>query len=195
MSKENDDTRVIYGNGLQSRYLLRAEIDTRRGALALTANDEVNYLFIQKVKEESKGVSLWAALKSDSASLTTKMLHKSGAELIFGTPVDVDVWNRRFNLHQVYLEAWQRVSDPARDAENGHLMTGYSGNGLIAAAVRRKEGLSPVGDITRFKNGDVVVFFLFEPELGAAAKFLEQADWQRLERIETDTVTTSTCPV
>ena len=69
---ENDCTRVLCGNGLEARSLLRAEIDTRRGALALTPNDEVNYLFVQKVKEETREVPLYVALKSDTASLTPR---------------------------------------------------------------------------------------------------------------------------
>ena len=145
--------------------MLRAEIDTRRGALALTANDEVNYLFIQKVKEEAKTISLYAAL-TDSASLTVKMLHKSGAELVFGAPVDVD-------------------ADP--------LLSTYSGNGLITVAVRRNGRLSPIGDGMRFKKEDEVYFFVFEPERNAADDFLDQMGWQCLDRIDRDAFTTSTC--
>ena len=51
---EQDCTRVIFGNGLKTHYLLRAEIDTRAGALAITSNEEVNLLFIQKVREEAQ---------------------------------------------------------------------------------------------------------------------------------------------
>ncbi|MDY6824543.1 MAG: cation:proton antiporter [Thermodesulfobacteriota bacterium] len=116
--KEADCTRVIYGNGLRVRYLLRAEIDTRRGALALTANDEVNYLFIQKVKEEAKAIALWAALKNDSASLTAKMLHTSHAELVFGATADVDAWDRRFKAKQVHLQQWQCGSDAPKDTDD-----------------------------------------------------------------------------
>ncbi|RJP80365.1 MAG: hypothetical protein C4522_08110 [Desulfobacteraceae bacterium] len=190
---ENDCTRVIYGNGLQARYLLRAEIDIRRGALALTANDEVNYLFIQKVKEETKRVPLWVALKSDSASLTTKMLHTSGAELIFGAPVDVDAWDRRFKAKQVHMQKWQRISDPHREADKVPLTAGYPGNGLIAAAVRRNDSLSPVGDNMRLKKEDEVCFFVFEPEVDAAAEFLRQAGWRCMEHVDKNDFTTSIC--
>ncbi len=190
---ENDCTRVIYGNGLQSRSLLRAEIDTRRGALGLTANDEVNYLFIQKVKQESRMVSLWAALKTDTGSLTTRMLHQSAAELIFGALVDVEVWNRRFKSKQVHLQRWQCVFEPSGDAEAGAITTGYSGNGLIAAAVRRNGVLSPVGDRTRFKKDDEVCFFVFEPEVDAAGEFLNRTGWRCLERVDKDVFTTSAC--
>jgi len=190
---ESDCTRIIYGNGLQSRILLRSEIDTRRGALALTANDEVNYLFIQKVKEESKTVPLWAALKSDSASMTPKMLHKAGAELAFGVPVDVDIWNRRMKSKQVHLHLWRCASDPTGDADSSPLMTGYSGSGMICAAVRRNKRLSPVGGGTLFKKDDEVYFFVFEPEIEAAEEFLLEAGWQCVSRIGKEAFTTSVC--
>lgn len=192
---ENDCTRVIYGNGLQTRYLLRAEIDTRRGAAALTANDEVNYLFIQKVKEETKAIPLWAALKTDSASLTTQMLHTSGAELVFGVPVDIEAWNRRFRTHQVHLQHWQCATDPSKEAGDSPLMARYSGHGLIAAALRRNKSLSPIGDGTRFKKGDEVYFFVSDPDADGAADFLTQEGWRCLECIDKGIFTTSTCQI
>ncbi|MBN1355128.1 sodium:proton antiporter [bacterium] len=190
---ETDCTRVIYGNGLQATNLLRAEIDTRRGALALTANDEVNYLFIQKVKEETKTVSLWTALKSVSASLTVDMLHKAGAELAFGRPVDVDLWNRRFNLKQVHMQRWQYGTESSGEIESGALTADYKGTGLVAAAVRRHKRLSLVGDRIRIKKDDEVYCFVFESEIEAVEKFLKRAGWRCLERIDKDVFTTSIC--
>jgi len=193
MAAQNDCTRIIYGNGLQSRNLLRAEIDTRRGALALTGNDEVNYLFVQKVKEQTRGIALWTALKMDSETLTRKMLHRSGIHLIFGAPIDVEIWDRRFRSNQVYLQHWRCRSNPPRYAEGCHLMTGYPGSGLIAAAMRREKRLSPVGDGTRFKAGDKVYFFVFKPEIDTAREFLKAAGWRRLDLEDQDAFTTSTC--
>lgn len=190
---ENDCTRVIYGNGLQSRNLLRAEIDTRRGALALTANDEVNYLFIQKVKEETKGISLYAALKTDTVSLTAKMLHQAGAEVLFGETVDVADWNRRFEDKQVYLHLWQLAAEPHNDISGGSLLSQYSGKGLIGAAVRRNGRLTPIGNGMRFKVEDAVCFFVFEPELQTAAEFLTLNGWQRIGRSDQDAFSTSAC--
>jgi len=190
---ESEGTRVIYGNGLRARYLLRAEIDTRRGALALTANDEVNYLFIQKVKKETKAISLWAALKSNSASLTTKMLHKSGAELIFGATVDVDAWDRRFNSRQVTVHRWQYDAGPPEEAGSSPMTARYPGNGMIAVSLRRNKRLSPVGDSLRFKAGDEVYFFVFEPEIDAVIEFLNKEGWRYLEQVDKNELTTSIC--
>ncbi len=192
---EFDCTRVIYGNGLQARYLLRAEIDTRRGALALTANEAVNYLFIQKVKEEIKGISLYAALKTDSTSLTAKMLHQVSAEVAFGTTVDVDAWNRRFTSKQVYRQLWKFPVEPPNDAAEKSFPFNYPGNGLIAAAVRRNGELSPIGDRMRVKKEDEVYFFIFEPELQAAGEFLVQKGWQLIDSIDNDAFSTSTCQI
>lgn len=190
---ENDCTRVIYGNGLQSTYLLRAEIDTRRGALALTANDEVNYLFIQKVKEETKEISLYSALKSDTMSLTLDMLHQAGAEAIFGATVDVDVWNRRILASQVYLQVWKLAKDPPKDPSGSTMLSHYSGNGLIAAAIRRNGKLSPPGDKARFRKEDEIYFFIFEPEHKAIAEHLDSMGWRRIDSDDKDAFTTSVC--
>lgn len=189
---ENDCARVIYGNGLQARYLLRAGVDTRRGALALTANEEVNYLFIQKVKEEVKDIFLYSVLTTDTISLTSTMLHQVGAEVMFGAPVDVDTWNRRFKRKQVYLQRRKRTDDPP-DASEGSLFSSYSGTGLISAAVRRNGKLLPIGDGMRFKKDDEVHFFVFGPELEAAGEFLDRAGWRLTDRMGTDAFSTSAC--
>ncbi|WP_054032645.1 cation:proton antiporter [Desulfatitalea tepidiphila] len=190
---EQDCTRVIYGNGLQSRNLLRAEIDTRRGVLALTANDEVNYLFVQKVKQESKEIPLYAVLKTDTASLTVKMLHQAGAHLLFGATADVEIWQRRFNNEQVYLDIWQPAPDTIGETNGDPPLAGYSGNGLLAAAVRRNERLIPFGDGIQLKKGDQVCFLVFEPEQKPAGEFLEKAGWQRIGQADREAFTTSTC--
>jgi len=190
---EQDCTRVIYGNGLQSRYLLRAEIDTRRGALALTANDEVNYLFVQKVKQESKEIPLYAALKTDTASLTVKMLHQAGARLLFGATADVEIWQRRFKNEQVYLDIWQPGPDTIDETNGDPPLAGYSGNGLLATAVRRNERLIPLGNGTQLKKGDQVYFMVFEPELKLACEFLGKAGWQQVGQADREAFSTSTC--
>ncbi len=187
---ENDCTRVIYGSGLKSRHLLRAEIDTRRGVMGLTANDEVNYLFTQKAKEETREIALYTALKTDTVSLTTKMLHRKGVRLIFGTTADIGVWDRRFRSNQVFLQIW-KVGEKSEKST----LSDYSGNGLIPAAFRRNGNLSPVGDETRFKDRDEVYFFIFEPEIDAAAEFLDSMGWRRHTSVESEAFSTSICHI
>ncbi len=190
---ENDCTKVIFGNGLQSRYLMRAEVDIRRGAIAVTSNDEVNYLFVQKVREETKEIELFSVLKNDTESLTVEMLHQTGASVAFGHNLDVDLWNRRFKNRQVHLQLWERMAET--DGENGGkpLLARYQGTGLIAAVMRRNGKLSPVGDMIRFKGGDTVYFFIFVQESEKAGEYLRKEGWELIEGIDDEAFSTSVC--
>ncbi|MBN2332779.1 MAG: sodium:proton antiporter [Deltaproteobacteria bacterium] len=190
---EFDCTRVIYGNGLDITYLQRAEIDIRRGALALTANEGVNYLFMQVAKGEVKELLLYTVLKADSTSLTVEMLHQDGAEEAFGMPIDVPAWDRRFAAKQVGLQRWKVSQESPGNSAGEPLLVDYSGNGLLAAAVRRNGELWPVGDSLRVKNGDEVYFFVFAPELQAADEWLTRNGWQLLDTVTGDVFSTSAC--
>ncbi len=190
---QEDCTRVLYGNGLQSRYLLRAEIDIRRGAVGLTTNDEVNFLFAQKVKEEAREVDLYAALVTDSASLTVKMLHRAGVGMIFGTPVNVAAWNRRLENRQVSLQTRQFFPEKAAEESPGRRPADYSTGGMFCLALRRNNHLSIIGDGTRFKKEDVVYFLVLEAERKSAEAILDQSGWQLIEVLEKDLFSTSSC--
>ena len=191
---QEDCTRVLYGNGLQARYLIRAEIDIRRGAIALTANDEVNFLFIQKVKEEVRALDLYTALQTETTSLTEKMLHQTGVGLVFGRPVDIVAWCRRIENRQVYLQTWKFLPDSAAGAGSADSMpTDYPGTGLLLLAARRNGKLSPIGDKTLIKKNDEVCFLVFESEQTAVADFLEKAGWQLIDTVDKGLFSTSSC--
>ena len=102
--------------------------------MVLTANDEVNYLFIQKVKEEVKEIELYAALQPPAETLNARMFHQQGAELLFGRTVDVELWNRRFADKQVRLQFWQCAAQPAADGSRGWSPYSEATGGLLAAA-------------------------------------------------------------
>lgn len=190
---QEDCTRVLYGNGLQARYLLRAEIDIRRGVMALTANDEINFLFVQKAKEEARELDLYAALTSNTESLTVKMLHRAGVEVVFGAPLAVAAWCRRLENRQIDLQTWRFFPNSPTGSSPGPL--DYSGTGLLSAALRRNGKLTPIGDNTLFKKEDEVCFFVFDPEREAIADFLEKAGWQLISTIDKDVFSTSSCNI
>ncbi|MBN2705935.1 MAG: NAD-binding protein, partial [Deltaproteobacteria bacterium] len=189
---ENDCTRVIYGNGLQTRTLLRAEIDTRRGALALTANDEINYLFIQKVKEQAKNIFLGTSLKYNPASLTPGMLHKTGAELLFGAPVDIELWERRFQSEQVRLQLWQYL--PPKKTKSDFLPSDLTEKERFGVALRRNNQLTPLTNAIEFKKNDEVFLFVHEADIETTAGFLQEQGWRQLDgQSDRKAFTTSTC--
>lgn len=190
---EADCTRVIHGNGLEPKYLQLAETDTRRGAIALTSNDEVNYLFIRRARDESREISRYAALKSTSASLTINMLQSAGVECLFGMPTDVEAWNHRFESKQVLIERWQFNSDPSQHSKLSALLEDYGGSGLIAAAVQRGSRLSPVGHNLILKAKDEVHCFVYASEQDAIHAYLNQLGWKLLGAVDKESYSTSSC--
>jgi hypothetical protein len=139
-------------------------------------------------------ILLYCTLKSDSQSLTAKMLHHAGAEIAFGTNADVALWNRRLNAGQVYLQRWQ----PGEKGEGGFrkgLLPHYPGNGLIAVAVHHNGLLWPAGDTNRFRGNEGVDFLVFEAERQMADKFLREEGWHRIDKEEKNAFSTCMCGV
>jgi len=181
---EGECTNLICGNGLQRRCLLQSKIDTRKGALALTTNDEVNYLFMQKAKDESRDISLWSVLKSDWSHITVKMIRETGADIAFGIPLDVEIWNRRLELERAHMQLWRCEFDTPLYTDSKSLLNKYSGDGILSLAVRRNKVLSPIGEKTRFREDDEVYFCFFEPEIEAASEFLNKSGWRYVKSVE-----------
>ncbi len=188
---QEDCTRVIYGNGIQSRYLQQAEIDTRMGVLALTPNEDINYLFMQRVKAEVKQIQLFCALQIESTSLTPRMFKKIGAEVMFGAPVDVDFWTIRIRQRLVRLQTWRFIGPVSKKEKPD--MSMYTGNSWLIAACRRGGVLRPVGDGMRIKPGDEGFFFVVEEESEKAGSLLRRSGWERIIEEDDDFFSPSVC--
>jgi NhaP-type Na+/H+ or K+/H+ antiporter len=187
---EKDCTKIIYGNGLESRYLKRAEIDIRLGAIALTANEEVNYVFIQNVKANIKNIELYSAMKKNSNSLTETMLYNAKTKLLFGTPLDVDLWSSRFKKQQVRLQIWKYNGSEEKKA------SGFAKNSpdiMFFAALSKKGKVLPFGNETYIKENDEVFAFVFENGLETAVEFMENSDFKRLTKEKEEQFSTSMC--
>lgn len=193
MAAEEDCTRVIYGNGLRARYLKRSEIDTRTGALSLTPNDEVNYLFLQNVRTETREPALYCALQSESTSLTRKMIHHEGGRILFGAPVEVEAWSHRLRRQQVGLQVWKFVDDENENRNKTLKAEEYSGNKMVLTVIGHGEKLVPFSDTSQITSGDDGYFLVFLKEAEAVEKFLRDAGWVMEKRTAEEYFTTSTC--
>jgi NhaP-type Na+/H+ or K+/H+ antiporter len=195
---EQDCTRVIFGNGLKTHYLLRAEIDTRAGALAVTSNEEVNLLFIQKVREEAKLLHIFMALQDQHERVTGDMVHQAGSQVMFGNSRDVDFWSTCIRKGRVNLERWQ-VQETGVHSDKGMenalgdpFLTDNSG---IPLTVRRDGKQFPVGDSTRFHSGDEVAYIVLVEHAEKVHEQLHAMGWQRITSDEDGAFTLSLCPL
>jgi len=193
---EQDCTRVIFGNGLKTHNLLRAEIDTRAGALAITGNEEMNLLFTQKVKAEAKLLYTFMALQDQYEGVTVDMVHEAGSQVMFGSPRDVDFWSARIRKGVVNLERWQ-VQETGmlteKRIENAQDDPFLSDNSGIPLTLRRNGRQFPVGDSTRFRNGDEVVYIVLGENAEKVHEKLQAMGWQRITSAEDEAFTLSLC--
>jgi len=195
---EKDCTRVIFGNGLKTHNLLRAEIDTRAGALAITGNEEMNLLFIQKVREEAKLLHIFMALQGQYERVTIDMVHQTGSQVMFGSSRDVDFWSSCIRKRMVNLERWQvqeKGMHTDKGIENAHGDPFLSDNSGLPLTVQRNGRQFPVGDSTRFRNGDEVAYIVLVEHAEKAHEQLQAIGWQRITSDEDKAFTLSLCPL
>ena len=187
---EQDCTRVIYGNGLESRYLMRAEIDIRLGTMALTENEEVNYVFIQNVKSHVKNIELYSALKKNSNSLSEKMIHQKNTKVAFASSTDINLWSSRFKKQQVRLQIWKY------SRENEKKITKLASDApdvMFYAACMKKGVCMPVGDDLLIKKQDEIFTFVFDQNIKEAVEFMEKSGFERLTADKEERFSTSMC--
>ena len=154
---EEKNHHVIYANALEERTLLRAEIDTRLGVVCLTSNEEVNFLFAQKAKEEGRVSHLNVNLKSGNDGVTLEMLHKLGATLLFGRTRDLEVWSVRLNQKDAELQIRELVDDSAGEPVlNDNTMD----NLVLPFVCNQYEKVIPVNDSIKIKKNDRVTFLI-----------------------------------
>lgn len=190
---ENDCTRVLFANALQPSTLLRAEIDTRRGALAVTPNEEVNLLFIQKASRLARSLQLFTALKRFSQSVSPKMVEETGAQVLFGKPVDVEFWSARIRRKEISIQYWESIETQPEKGLKAEITSFMGENAGVALALLRDEKLSPIGSRSKYRKGDQVVVLVFAAERQKLEEQLQENGWRLVRAIEGDAFTTSQC--
>ena len=174
--------RVLHGNGLEESMMLKAEIDTRKGALAVTGNEEVNLLFAQKSARQTRGLPYLVVLNDWTRGVTPEMVDEHGFSIAFGAAVRPAVWSTRIERETASLEWWRRVHR-GRGAE---ALTWDEENPAFVVLVRRlASGLrEPVHDRTRFGSKDACAVLIDEERRAQAVARLAGLGWEPLPEDE-----------
>lgn len=165
--------RVLYGSALEESVLLRAELDGRKGCLAVTANDEVNLFFARTARKDYKVPQVWAALRRGHLSVREGMLRELGAHTLFAKPRNVELWTLRLEEATAEVERWRRsaADEPKESPAELELI-------LLPMALHRAGETLPVDETTAFRRGDELSVALFTPQGEAARAQLAAAGWE-----------------
>lgn len=173
--------RVVYGNGLEERTLLRARLDHRAGAIAVTENESVNFVFARKVHDLFPKMTIHVALETGESGVTVKAVEDLGAEVLFGRARRVGLWRQRMNARHAISEQW-RFANPAPHFELDHAPSGT----LLPLGGQRNGKMLFVDRHLVLRQDDVLEFAFSPDRLEAGQKWLRAAGWRRVEDGEAD---------
>jgi hypothetical protein len=171
LAAERDGFKVVFGQGLQARVLGRAELASRLGAIGLTPNEEVNLLFANKVRAETRAPSVWVALRQGHRSVQAENVHEARARTLFGRGQPLDVWSERLEEGTATLERWR--CEGAGELSDAQAPDVDERGTLLMLTVRRRNRVRPVDDEERPRTKDEVDVLIAEEHRSAAMAWLE----------------------
>ncbi len=92
---EDAGLKVVFGNAMDERTLLRAQVDTRRACVAATGNESVNLLFARTLRRLFKVRRTLTLVHRDRLGVRIEDVRAAHAEVLFGRPIDLDDWAAR----------------------------------------------------------------------------------------------------
>jgi NhaP-type Na+/H+ or K+/H+ antiporter len=152
---EDEGIKVFYGNALSDRTLQRAEPDIRKGIIALSGNEEVNFIFSQRAKHLGKQMIILTGIKQKNEGITSKMIEETGGRIPFGRPVDIDLWSSWIRKGHTKYSSYEMDENLNFDLSDPSMVR------LILPIVSERLGsLLPVDDHLKIKKGDFVTFLI-----------------------------------
>ncbi len=171
---EEAKVRALQGNALEEGTHLRAQLDTRTGAIAVTANEEVNYLFGEKARLHHRDIRFAIGLAKWESGVTPEMVEDFGGEVLFGGAVDVPTWSSRLEAETCAV-VWHRFTG---NRKSPPLCTeGESNPAFVPLVTRRKKVVAPVTDHTRFRRGTEVAILIDTAREKVAKDELGKRGW------------------
>ena len=175
---EKDGIRVLYGNGLDSNILYRAEIDSKAGIIGMTRNEEVNFLFSKKVKDIIKLHNVLGVVKNDAEGVTTDMVLEMGGKVACGRAFDIEKWSMLLERGHAEIQIWR-----AEIIKNQSLEIYKKGAPYIPLVIVRDKTTLPVDNTTTIKSGDQLHILVRKQTNGNPSVNLNDLGFVRLEQI------------
>lgn len=167
--------RVLHGNALDERVMLRAEIETRKAIISLLPNDGVNLLFARRAVDEYRADRVYVAMHG--GAIKPAHVSEIRGRILFGSAADVDQWASRLGRGEALVERWSftGVPDPRG---NPTMPVPKDVRGVaLPIALARGTTVRPVDDRYEPKKDDIVTWLLFTRKEDEARTWLRGRGW------------------
>ena len=173
---ENEGIKVFFGNALEERTLQRAEPDSRKGIIALSGNEEVNYIFSQRAKHLSKEMDVLIGIKDSFEGITPEMINETGGKIPFGRSADMDFWSSLIRQKKTTYSSYTYMGGGKFDLSDESIK-----GVVLPLVIMQNESLEPVDSTMKIKNGDILTFLINEQKRVRAEKWLIENSFQSAE--------------
>ena len=179
LEAEHEGIKVFFGNALDDRTLQRAEPDTRKGIIALSGNEEVNYIFSQRAKHLSKEMSVLIGIKDSFEGITPGMIKDAGGKIPFGHSADMDYWCSLIKQGKTSYSSYVYTLDKKFDLSD-ETMKGF----LLPVVIMQKKSLEPVHSSMKIKKGNMVTFLMNEKNAKKANLWLKENGFEKKKKLD-----------
>jgi NhaP-type Na+/H+ or K+/H+ antiporter len=162
---ENEGHRVVYGDASQERVLLQADVEGRRGLLAVTPTEGLNLLLARRAVEMTRVPATFVAIDSRKRGVTEAQVKDTGSRILFGRENDLENWIHRF-IRGARVERWRLEGEDGSAALDPQ---------ILPLALERDGQARPVDERTLLEQGDVLCLALAGGEEDRAR--LLQSGW------------------
>jgi NhaP-type Na+/H+ or K+/H+ antiporter len=171
--------RVVVGNAHDEGVLQELDMNGRRGFVAVTPNEGVNLLLVQGVQTRFATPRVLVALRRGTAGLRERQVEEVGAEVLFGSPAELDAWSGRLREGSAVRERWRYGGDepPVRPPWEAPGSGDSPPPNLLPLAVHRGGAAAPVGSATELRPGDEVSFAWPTDEDDRMRRRLRESGW------------------
>ena len=141
-----DGLTAINGSGLDEDVLAEAHAAGAKALLAATANAEVNLLTAKIARRHFGVTDVFVTLGPDTTQSMHSMLDELDGELLFGRPVDVDLWDADLEQDRV-VDLEYSIAEPSELLEAKSIDKRQAALTSLPLVIQTPDGYEPyVGD-------------------------------------------------
>ena len=171
---QEEGFQVVFGDGLDERTLLRAQLEGRTGFVGLTVNEGVNLLFAHKVREHERAA--WPLVALHRGHNAIRKEHAGPhSRILFGDERSLDLWAEHCERGQVSLERW--VLEAPQVDSSAPAVSRMLEVTLLPVVLVREGQVRLYDDSTQPQAGDRVDFALHAARADEAREWLRAHGW------------------
>jgi len=175
---EEADFPVIFGNALEESTLLRANLDRFAGGIAVTPNEDLNFLFAARARDDFGLARVWAAIRLRDGHVTPDMIQGISASLLFAGKCDPEAWSATLRKSRAAIETWEYRGRSPINARGDDLVSSRLQSAVLPLLHKKTRRVIPVSEMTRVRKRHQVTFLILESKRDDVVAWLTGNNWQ-----------------